>query len=85
MKDQIVNALKGISITDLDIEEIPYGKFISESRMNWDYVFPEMKTEGKPVTYISFEFPDTPEGREASHYAEWTIGWIPQNIRYVER
>lgn len=83
--EEIVNALKKINIEDIEIKEIPYAVFIEESRLYWDYVFPEMKEDHKPVSYISFEFDDTPEGREACHFAEWTIGWIPQNIRYVER
>lgn len=84
MREEITAKLAELQITDLVIEEIPYGTFLEESRMYWDYAFPEMKTDKKPVTYISFEFPDTPEGRKACHSAEWHIGWIPQNIRYVE-
>lgn len=84
MKEEIVKALQKIQITELEIREIPYEQFAGESRLYWDYVFPEMIEDRKPVVYISFEFPDTNEGREASHYAEWSIGWIPQNIRYVE-
>ncbi len=84
MRDEILGELKKIDITDPKVEEIPYDKFMEESRLYWDYVFPDMKDDEKPVYYISFEFPDTEEGREASHHAEWSIGWIPQNIRYVE-
>lgn len=84
MKDRILAQLRKLGITDPEVEEVPYGQFIQESRMYWDYVFPEMKSEGKPVFYISYEFPDTKEGRDACHDAEWHIGWIPQNIRYVE-
>lgn len=84
MRDQLVEALHKLNVTELEIEEVPYERFIGESRLYWDYVFPAMASEKKAVTYISFEFPDTPEGREASHHAEWGIGWIPQNVRYVE-
>lgn len=84
MREQIIDKLAESHVTDLEIEEIPYEVFIEESRLYWDYVFPEMKIDRKPVNYISFEFPDTPEGRKASHYAEWNLGWIPQNVRYVE-
>jgi len=84
MKEEILSALDKLNIKNPCIEEVPYDRFIQESRLYWDYVFPEMLKEEKPVTYISFDFPDSDEGREASHNAEWHIGWIPQNIRYVE-
>ncbi len=85
MKDEIIRALQNAQVTEPEVEEVPYERFIKESRMYWDYAFPEMQSDRKPVIYISFEFPDTVEGREASHHAEWCLGWIPQNIRYVER
>ena len=82
---EIIDALKKINIEDVNVKEVDQSDFIEESRLYWDYVFPEMQSDHKPVTYISFEFDDTPEGRQACHHAEWSIGWIPQNIRYVER
>ena len=84
-KDKILDALNQLNIENIEVEEVPYDRFISESRLYWDYVFPEMKSDEKNVYYISYEFDDTPEGRQASHHCEWSIGWIPQNIRYVER
>ena len=83
-RDEIVAKLQELDIKDYKVEVVAYEKFITESRLYWDYVFPEMKEDHKPVTYILFVFPDTQEGRKASHNAEWAIGWIPQNIRYVE-
>lgn len=82
MKDHFLEELKKLGI-DPKIEVVPYEVFIEESRLYWDYVYPEMLNDGKDVLYLSFEFPDTPEGRKASHKAEWNIGWVPQNIRYV--
>lgn len=84
MKDEIVGALQKLGITEHEIEEVPYGRFLEESRLYWDYVFPEMLDDKKTVAYISYEFPDTDEGRKASHHAEWNIGWIAQNVRYME-
>ena len=81
---ELLGALESLGIQDIEVRQVPYGEFIRESRLYWDYVFPEMLEDGEPVTYLSFEFDDTPEGRAASHHAEWSIGWIPQNIRYVE-
>ena len=85
MKEKILEALDQLEIADIEVESVPYETFAEESRLYWDFVFPEMLEEKKPVTYISYEFDDTDEGREASHRCEWSIGWIPQNIRYVER
>lgn len=84
MKSQIVDRLTQLKIDEIQIEKIDYEKFVSESRMYWDYVFPEMKLDGKPVIYLSFAFEDTKEGRELCHDAELKLGWIPLNIRYVE-
>lgn len=84
MKEHFLEELKKLQIEDPKVEVIEYGKFIDESRLYWDYVYPEMLEEGKDVLYISYEFPDTPEGRKACHKAEWSIGWVPQNIRYVK-
>ncbi|MGN1344954.1 MAG: hypothetical protein ACI4U3_10250 [Traorella sp.] len=85
MKDKLIEALNKIDINEIEVEEIPYETFIEESRLYWDYVFSEMLEDHQPVTYLSYEFDDTDEGRKASHFAEWSIGWIPQNIRYVEK
>ena len=84
MKEEMIAELRKANVEDLEVCSVSYEDFIGESRMYWDYAFPEMKSEEKPVTYISYEFPDTKEGRQACHYAEWCIGWVPQNIRYVE-
>lgn len=84
MKDHFVEKLNRLHIRDIQIEEVEYEKFINESRLYWDYVYPRMQTEKKNVLYISFEFEDTPQGRKACHDAEWSIGWVPQNIRYVK-
>ena len=84
MKNEILEALRKLNITAYEIEEVPYGLFIKGSRLYWDYVFPEMLEDKKTVLYISYDFPDTDEGRKASHHAELNLGWIPQNVRYVE-
>ncbi len=85
MKDKILDALKQLDICDPEIEEVAFDRFAGESRLYWDFVFPEMLEDRKAVYYISYEFPDTDEGRKASHHVEWSIGWIPQNVRYVEK
>jgi|GEM_PF-1090424 len=84
LKDEMVQAVKNCGVKDIQVDAVPYAEFITESRLYWDYVFPEMKSDEKAVTYISFAFDDTPEGRKASHDCELKIGWIPQNLRYVE-
>lgn len=81
---QLIELLDKLHITDYDVREVSYDTFINESRMYWDYVFPEMSEEKNPVYYLIFYFSDTPEGRKMCHEAEKTIGWIPLNIRYVE-
>lgn len=83
MEASFVKQLKAIGIEEMEIETVPYGKFINESRLYWDFVFPEMLSDEKDVTYISYVFDDTPEGRNRCHDAELKIGWIPQNIRYI--
>lgn len=84
LKNQIAEELKKWNVNDFAVEEIPYGVFAEESRLYWDYVFPEMKTDKKAVAYISYAFPDTQEGRDHCHRVEMSLGWIPQNIRYEE-
>ena len=84
MKPQIVDILTQLEIGEIEVETVSYEKFVGESRMYWDYAFPEMKQEGKPVIYLSFLFDDTKQGRELCHNAELKLGWIPLNIRYVE-
>ncbi|MDR1795092.1 MAG: hypothetical protein LBR25_06825 [Erysipelotrichaceae bacterium] len=81
---EILSALQKLDITEVEVQEIEYGRFVSESRLFWDFVFPQMLEEKQPVVYISYEFDDTEAGRKASHRAEMNIGWIPQNVRYVE-
>ena len=83
-KDQILGELEKLQILNPEIEEVEYDRFINESRLYYDFVFPEMVSDRESVVYISYEFEDTPEGRKACHRAEWSIGWIPQNIRYVK-
>ena len=83
-KEQFIKELGRLQIFDPEIEEIEYDRFINESRLYYDFVFPEMISDKKNVIYISYEFADTKEGRKACHDAEWNIGWVPQNIRYVK-
>jgi hypothetical protein len=84
MGDEMAEAVRKCGISELEIKTIPYGKFIRESRLYWDYVFPEMKEDEKEVTYISYYFEDNAPGRKASHDTELRLGWIPQNLRYVK-
>lgn len=81
-KERLADALRGLGVTTMEATEVPYGTFMRESRKYWDYVFPEMETDERPVTYLCFSFPDTEEGRKQCHHVEWSMGWIPLNIRY---
>ncbi len=83
MTDEIVSRLNTLGVKEIEKTIIPFGTFIQESRMYWDFVFPEMASEGKDVAYLSYEFDDTPEGREFSHDVELKLGWIPQNLHYI--
>jgi hypothetical protein len=83
-KQEIIEQIEKLNIPDYKVFQVDYETFIQESRLYWDFVFPEMLEAHKSVTYITFEFDDTPQGREQCHQAEWAIGWIPQNIRYIE-
>ena len=80
----MAETIKKCGISDLEERIVPYGEFIRESRLYWDYVFPEMKEEGKDVAYICYYFEDNAAGRKQSHNAELRLGWIPQNLRYVK-
>ncbi len=81
--DMIQERLESLGVKDIGREIVPFGEFIQESRMYWDYVFPEMATDGKDVVYLTYQFEDTPEGREFSHDVELKLGWIPQNLHYI--
>ena len=83
-KDEMLQALSQCPVEHVDVQEVDYATFIDESRLYWDYVYPEMKDDKLPVTYLTFMFDDTPQGREDCHNTELKIGWIPLNIRYVE-
>ncbi len=81
--DVIEKRLESLGVTGIDRQIVPFGEFICESRMYWDYVFPEMATDGRDVVYLTYYFEDTPEGREFSHDVELKLGWIPQNLHYI--
>ena len=83
MREKMTEAIRKCGISDLEIKTVPYGEFIRESRLYWDYVFPEMKEDEKDVVYICYCFEDSAAGRKQSHNAELRLGWIPQNLRYV--
>jgi hypothetical protein len=82
-KAKIVECLRQYGVDSIEEERIPYGKFILESRMYWDFVHTEMQTDEKDVYYLYFFFDDTAEGRILSHEVELKLGWIPLNLRYV--
>ncbi len=82
LKDDFLKKLKNLGKTATDTE-IEYGAFIQESRLYWDYVYPEMLDDETSVHYITFMCDDTNEGREEMHNIEWHIGWVPLNICYV--
>lgn len=84
MQDSFLERLRKIGVADLEIETVPYAKFIGESRMYWDYAYPEMLYDQKDVVYLNFTFDDSPDGRKFCHTCEAKIGWVPQNIRYIE-
>lgn len=85
LKESFINRLEEIGVKEIEVSSRAYGDFILESRLYWDYVYPEMLDEEKDVTYISFCYDDSEEGHQAMHDAEWHIGWVPLNIRYIRK
>lgn len=83
LADELETALNGAGVEHIIRERIPYGKFVTESRLYWDFVFPEMLSDEADVAYLSYEFEDSAEGRSRSHDMELKLGWIPQNLHYV--
>lgn len=75
--------LTDAGVVNIFEESVPFGKFILESRLYWDFVFPEMLTAEDDVAYLSYEFDDSAAGRGFSHDIELKLGWIPQNLRYI--
>lgn len=78
----IMKQLYALGVKDINLQMIPYEKFISESRMNYDCVYQQAWDEKVKVTYLSFSFEDSKEGREKCYYVEFNLKQIPLNIRY---
>ena len=79
---EYVSRLMELGVKYVDIDSVPYDRFVEESRLNYDCSFPQMWTERKSVSYLRFSFDDSEEGRNAAFAAEYEILQIPLNLRY---
>ena len=80
--EDLKQKLNACGIHEIHVRTIAYEQFVSESRMNYDCVFPQMWEEQLPVAYIDFSFDASAEGRAAAFNAEYNIMQIPLNLRY---
>lgn len=80
--EELKQKLNACGIEQIDVREVAYEAFVSESRMNYDCVFPQMWEDRLPVAYIDFFFDASDEGRAAAFNAEYNIMQIPLNLRY---
>ena len=80
--ENLKQQLNACGIQEVHVRTIAYEQFVSESRMNYDCVFPQMWEERQPVAYIDFSFDGNDEGRAAAFNAEYNIMQIPLNLRY---
>jgi hypothetical protein len=76
--------LKKHDVSVLTICSVPYEKFIRESRLNWDYVFPEMRENKQAVDYLSAVFDETEENRKIIYQLEIDLKQIPLNISCIQ-
>lgn len=82
LKDELTDKFHSCGIENITEEIVNYHKFISESRLYFDFVFMEMLSDEKDVAYLHFEFEDSEQGRTLAHDVELKVGWIPLNLRY---
>lgn len=82
--EEFLNQLYQESIEIVEVELVPYARFVRESRMNYDCVFPEMWTEEKDVSYLRFYFEDSDEGRDESFKLEYALMQVPLNLCYED-
>ena len=79
---EYVSRLMELGVKYVDVDSVPYERFVTESRLNYDCCFPQMWTERKAVSYLRFAFDDSAEGRRAAFAAERDLMQIPMNLRY---
>ena len=82
--EEFLNQLYREGIEIVEVELVPYTRFVRESRMNYDCVFPEMWTEEKDASYLCFYFEDSDEGRDESFELEYAIMQVPLNLCYED-
>lgn len=82
--EEYLERLNKEGIETIVVEIIPYDRFVRESRLNYDCVFPQMWEEKKEVSYLRFTFGDSAEGRDACFRLEYNLMQIPLNLRYEE-
>ena len=82
--EEYLNRLYKEGVEGIEIEIVPYAKFIRESRLNYDCVFAQMWEEKKNVAYLRFYFDDSEGGRAASFQLEYNLMQVPLNLCYEE-
>lgn len=82
---ELSEKVEALGVEEIIPHTVPYAQFAAESRMNYDFVFREMLTDGLDVVYLDFWFADSPEGRQAAYKVEFNLPQIPLNLRYEER
>lgn len=75
--------LASLGAGEVSEQIVSYETFVSESRLNYDCVYPEAWEDKVSVVYLTFFFDDSREGREAAFRVEYGLKQIPLNLRYV--
>jgi hypothetical protein len=81
--DAVAGKLKGFGIVGIEKRIVPFGEFVSESRLYWDCVFEGMFEGGRDAAYLEFYFEDSQEGRAQAYSLELNLQQIPLNLAYV--
>ncbi len=75
--------LVSLGVGEISEQIVSYETFVSESRLNYDCVYPEAWEDKVSVVYLTVDFEDSRAGREAAFRVEYGLKQIPLNLRYV--
>lgn len=81
---RLKNELSALGVSEISVRNVPYERFIKESRLNYDCVFGQMWEEESEAAYLDFCFEDSAQGRKAAYDIEFNLKQIPLNLRYTE-
>jgi len=81
--ERVKNELHALGAKDILLRDVPYERFVRESRMNYDCVFRQIWEEKSGAVYLEFCFEDSDAGRAAAYDVEFNLKQIPLNLCYV--